>query len=162
MKGRQLPVMYSSKKDGFFTISGNLATQVPQAVGWAMASAYSGDTRIASTWLGDGSTAEGDFQILRAGKSDGLDDILLIGNLHDHPWVAHRRQLIPNELAPKWFIPGVGRSRDLPRNATLQSFHIHPCILPSAKPHTPSLMCGWHILEAFDLLAQRLSRVILL
>jgi hypothetical protein len=42
----------------------------------------------------------GDFQILRAGKSDGLDDILLIGNLHDHPWVAHRRQLIPNELAP--------------------------------------------------------------
>jgi len=61
MKGRQLPVMYSSKKDGFFTISGNLATQVPQAVGWAMASAYAGDTRIASTWLGDGSTAEGDF-----------------------------------------------------------------------------------------------------
>lgn len=61
MKGRQLPVMYSSKQDGFFTISGNLATQVPQAVGWAMASAYSGDVRIASTWLGEGSTAEGDF-----------------------------------------------------------------------------------------------------
>jgi len=61
MKGRQLPVMYSSKKDGFFTISGNLATQVPQAVGWAMASAYSNDGRIAATWLGDGSTAEGDF-----------------------------------------------------------------------------------------------------
>lgn len=61
MKGRQLPIMYSSKKDGFFTISGNLATQVPQAVGWAMASAYSGDTRIAATWLGEGSTAEGDF-----------------------------------------------------------------------------------------------------
>jgi 2-oxoisovalerate dehydrogenase E1 component alpha subunit len=61
MKGRQLPVMYSSKKDGFFTISGNLATQVPQAVGWAMASAYSGDGRIAATWLGEGSTAEGDF-----------------------------------------------------------------------------------------------------
>ncbi|MBL8536123.1 MAG: 3-methyl-2-oxobutanoate dehydrogenase (2-methylpropanoyl-transferring) subunit alpha [Hyphomonadaceae bacterium] len=61
MRGRQLPVMYSSKKDGFFTVSGNLATQVPQAVGWAMASAYSGDVRIASTWLGEGSTAEGDF-----------------------------------------------------------------------------------------------------
>lgn len=61
MKGRQLPVMYSSRKHGFFTISGNLATQVPQAVGWAMASAYSGDMRIAATWLGDGSTAEGDF-----------------------------------------------------------------------------------------------------
>ena len=47
LKGRQLPIMYSSKKDGFFTISGNLATQVPQAVGWAMASAYSNDGRIA-------------------------------------------------------------------------------------------------------------------
>jgi len=61
LKGRQLPIMYSSKKEGFFTISGNLATQVPQAVGWAMASAYSGDGRIAATWLGEGSTAEGDF-----------------------------------------------------------------------------------------------------
>jgi 2-oxoisovalerate dehydrogenase E1 component alpha subunit len=61
MRGRQLPVMYSSKKDGFFTISGNLATQVPQAVGWAMASAIKGDTRIASGWIGDGATAESDF-----------------------------------------------------------------------------------------------------
>jgi 2-oxoisovalerate dehydrogenase E1 component alpha subunit len=61
MKGRQLPVMYSVKKKGFFTISGNLATQVPQAVGWAMASAIKGDTRIASGWIGDGATAESDF-----------------------------------------------------------------------------------------------------
>jgi 2-oxoisovalerate dehydrogenase E1 component alpha subunit len=61
LKGRQLPVMYSVKKDGFFTISGNLATQIPQAVGWAMASAIKGDTRIASGWIGDGATAESDF-----------------------------------------------------------------------------------------------------
>jgi 2-oxoisovalerate dehydrogenase E1 component alpha subunit len=61
MRGRQLPVLYSSKAHGFFTLSGNLATQMPQAVGWAMASAYSSDVRIASTWVGEGSTAEGDF-----------------------------------------------------------------------------------------------------
>ncbi|WP_296948072.1 3-methyl-2-oxobutanoate dehydrogenase (2-methylpropanoyl-transferring) subunit alpha [uncultured Massilia sp.] len=61
LKGRQLPVMYSVKKDGFFTISGNLATQIPQAVGWAMASAIKGDTKIASGWIGDGATAESDF-----------------------------------------------------------------------------------------------------
>ncbi|USI72410.1 3-methyl-2-oxobutanoate dehydrogenase (2-methylpropanoyl-transferring) subunit alpha [Sphingomonas morindae] len=61
MKGRQLPVMYSSKEAGFFSISGNLATQYPQAVGWAMASAARGDTRIAAGWVGEGSTAEGDF-----------------------------------------------------------------------------------------------------
>jgi len=61
MKGRQLPVMYSSKADGFFTISGNLGTQFTQGVGWAMASAYKGDDRIAAAFIGDGSTAEGDF-----------------------------------------------------------------------------------------------------
>jgi len=61
IRGRQLPVMYSYKRAGFFTISGNLATQFVQAVGWAMASAIRGDTKIASGWIGDGSTAEADF-----------------------------------------------------------------------------------------------------
>ena len=61
IKGRQLPIMYSAKDYGFFTISGNLGTQVPQAVGWAMASAYKGDDKIAISWIGDGATAEGDF-----------------------------------------------------------------------------------------------------
>ncbi len=61
LKGRQLPGLYSFKKAGFFTVSGNLGTQYPQAVGWAMASAISGDTRIASGWIGEGSTAESDF-----------------------------------------------------------------------------------------------------
>ena len=61
LKGRQLPVMYSYKRAGFFTISGNLATQVIQAVGWGMASAIKGDSKIASAWIGDGATAEADF-----------------------------------------------------------------------------------------------------
>ena len=61
LKGRQLPVMYSVRKAGFFSISGNLATQFTQAVGWAMASAIKNDTKIASAWIGDGATAEADF-----------------------------------------------------------------------------------------------------
>ena len=61
LHGRQLPIMYSSKAFGFFSISGNLATQYIQAVGWAMASAIKGDTRIAAAWIGDGATAEPDF-----------------------------------------------------------------------------------------------------
>ncbi|WP_374412658.1 3-methyl-2-oxobutanoate dehydrogenase (2-methylpropanoyl-transferring) subunit alpha [Novosphingobium colocasiae] len=61
LKGRQLPIMYSARDFGFFTISGNLATQIPQAVGWAMASAIKGDTRIATGFVGEGSSAEGDF-----------------------------------------------------------------------------------------------------
>jgi 2-oxoisovalerate dehydrogenase E1 component alpha subunit len=61
LQGKQLPIMYSVKDAGFFSISGNLTTQYPQAVGWAMASAAKGDTRIAAVWCGEGSTAEGDF-----------------------------------------------------------------------------------------------------
>src|SRR6202008_4758644 len=61
LKGRQLPVLYSSKEHGFFSVSGNLATQFVQAVGWAMASAIKQDTKIAAGWIGDGSTAESDF-----------------------------------------------------------------------------------------------------
>ena len=61
LKGRQLPIMYCSKEHSFFSISGNLATQLPQATGFAMASAIKGDTRIAASWVGEGSTAEGDF-----------------------------------------------------------------------------------------------------
>jgi 2-oxoisovalerate dehydrogenase E1 component alpha subunit len=60
LKGRQMPVMYSCKDAGFFTLSGNLGTQYSQAVGWAMASAYKGDRRIAAAWVGEGATAEGD------------------------------------------------------------------------------------------------------
>jgi 2-oxoisovalerate dehydrogenase E1 component alpha subunit len=60
-RGRQLPVMYHSAKHRLFSISGNLATQFPQAVGWAMAAAIKGENHIAATWLGEGSTAEADF-----------------------------------------------------------------------------------------------------
>lgn len=60
-KGRQLPVLYSVADANFFSISGNLCTQYPQAVGWAMASAYKGDSRIAAAWIGEGTTAESDF-----------------------------------------------------------------------------------------------------
>lgn len=61
LQGKQMPIMYSVRDASFFSISGNLATQYPQAVGWAMASAAKGDTRIAAAWCGEGSTAEGDF-----------------------------------------------------------------------------------------------------
>ena len=60
-KGRQMPIMYHNKKANLFSVSGNLATQYPQAVGWAMASAIKGEDHIASSWVGDGSTAEADF-----------------------------------------------------------------------------------------------------
>ena len=60
-KGRQMPVMYHDRERNIFSISGNLATQFPQAVGWAMGSAIKGEKHISASWVGDGSTAEADF-----------------------------------------------------------------------------------------------------
>ncbi|MGA7676263.1 MAG: thiamine pyrophosphate-dependent enzyme [Rhizomicrobium sp.] len=59
--GVQMPMHYSYPEYGYFAMSGNLATQVSQAVGWAMASAFRGDDKIAVAFVGDGATAEGDF-----------------------------------------------------------------------------------------------------
>lgn len=61
LKGRQMPVFYSSREAGFFSISGNLGTQYSQAVGWAMGAASDRSTAIAAAWIGEGATAEGDF-----------------------------------------------------------------------------------------------------
>src|SRR5215210_2215572 len=61
LHGRQMPIIYSARDFGFFSISGNLGTQFVQAVGWAMASAIKGDTCIASGVVGEGTTAEADF-----------------------------------------------------------------------------------------------------
>ena len=61
LKGRQMPILYSAKDHGYFSISGNLGTQYIQAVGWAMGSAIAGDVKIAAAWIGDGSTSASDF-----------------------------------------------------------------------------------------------------
>lgn len=84
LHGRQLPVMYSSKEHGFFSISGNLGTQFVQAVGWAMASAISGDTRIAAGWIGDGSTAENDFHAALVFASTYKAPVIL--NIVNNQW----------------------------------------------------------------------------
>jgi 2-oxoisovalerate dehydrogenase E1 component alpha subunit len=84
LKGRQLPVLYSSKAHGFFSISGNLATQYIQAVGWAMASALRGGTEIASAWIGEGSSAESDFHAALVFASTYQAPVIL--NLVNNHW----------------------------------------------------------------------------
>ena len=61
LQGKSLPVLYSFRDYGYFTVSGNLGTQLIQGVGWAMGAAYSGDDEVASVFTGEGATAEGDF-----------------------------------------------------------------------------------------------------
>ena len=84
LKGRQLPVMYSSKAHGFFSISGNLATQFVQAVGWAMASALRGDTKIASAWIGEGASAESDVHAALVFASTYQAPVIL--NIVNNQW----------------------------------------------------------------------------
>ena len=100
LKGRQLPTMYSAKEAGFFTISGNLGTQYPQAVGWAMASAISGDTRIASAWIGDGATAESDFHAALVFASVYRAPVLL--NIVNNQWAISSYQGIAGGESAKF------------------------------------------------------------
>jgi 2-oxoisovalerate dehydrogenase E1 component alpha subunit len=106
MKGRQLPVMYSSKKDGYFTISGNLATQFIQAVGWGMASAIKGDTRVAAGWIGEGSTAENDFHSALVFASTYKAPVVL--NIVNNQWAISTFQGIARGNAATFASRGIG------------------------------------------------------
>jgi 2-oxoisovalerate dehydrogenase E1 component alpha subunit len=60
-KGRQMPVHYSWRAGNVVSISSPVGTQLPQAVGAAMAFAYRGERRVAGGWIGDGTSSQGDF-----------------------------------------------------------------------------------------------------
>jgi 2-oxoisovalerate dehydrogenase E1 component alpha subunit len=106
LKGRQLPVMYSYKRAGFFTISGNLATQFIQAVGWGMASAIKGDTKIASAWIGDGATAEADFHTALTFAHVYRAPVIL--NVVNNQWAISTFQAIAGGEAATFAARGVG------------------------------------------------------
>jgi 2-oxoisovalerate dehydrogenase E1 component alpha subunit len=106
LKGRQLPVMYSYKRAGFFSISGNVATQFIQAVGWAMASAIKGDSRIASAWIGDGSTAEADFHTALTFAHVYRAPVIL--NVVNNQWAISTFQAIAGGEATTFAARGVG------------------------------------------------------
>ena len=106
LKGRQLPVMYSSREHGFFSISGNLATQFIQAVGWAMASAMKHDTKIAAGWIGDGSTAESDFHAALVFASTYKAPVVL--NIVNNQWAISTFQGIARGGSGTFAARGLG------------------------------------------------------
>ena len=106
LKGRQLPVMYSSREHGFFSISGNLATQFIQAVGCAMASAMKHDTRIAAGWIGDGSTAESDFHAALVFASTYKAPVVL--NIVNNQWAISTFQGIARGGSGTFAARGLG------------------------------------------------------
>jgi 2-oxoisovalerate dehydrogenase E1 component alpha subunit len=106
LKGRQLPIMYSSKDHGFFSISGNLGTQFVQAVGWAMASAIKKDTKVAAGWIGDGSTAESDFHAALVFASTYRAPVIL--NIVNNQWAISTFQGIARGGSGTFAARGLG------------------------------------------------------
>ncbi|MBN9086882.1 MAG: 3-methyl-2-oxobutanoate dehydrogenase (2-methylpropanoyl-transferring) subunit alpha [Reyranella sp.] len=106
LKGRQLPIMYSSREHGFFSISGNLGTQFVQAVGWAMASAIKRDTKIAAGWIGDGSTAESDFHAALVFASTYKAPVVL--NIVNNQWAISTFQGIARGGSGTFAARGLG------------------------------------------------------
>ncbi|MDW5376663.1 thiamine pyrophosphate-dependent dehydrogenase E1 component subunit alpha [Halomonas sp. HP20-15] len=60
-RGRQMPVHYGSKTLNYLTISSPLATQIPQATGYAYGQKLAGEGRCTITVFGEGAASEGDF-----------------------------------------------------------------------------------------------------
>ncbi|AZZ92221.1 thiamine pyrophosphate-dependent dehydrogenase E1 component subunit alpha [Hahella sp. KA22] len=60
-KGRQMPIHYGSAKLNYMTISSPLATQIPQAAGYAYGQKLEGKGLCTVTVFGEGAASEGDF-----------------------------------------------------------------------------------------------------
>ncbi|WP_089702572.1 thiamine pyrophosphate-dependent dehydrogenase E1 component subunit alpha [Vreelandella arcis] len=60
-KGRQMPIHYGSRKLHYMTISSPLATQIPQATGYAYGQKMAGKGHCTLTFFGEGAASEGDF-----------------------------------------------------------------------------------------------------
>jgi 2-oxoisovalerate dehydrogenase E1 component alpha subunit len=60
-KGRQMPVHYGSKELHYMTISSPLATQIPQAAGYAYGQKLAGKGECTLCYFGEGAASEGDF-----------------------------------------------------------------------------------------------------
>lgn len=60
-KGRQMPIHYGSRELNYVTISSPLATQIPQAAGYAYGLKQAGKRQCVICYFGEGAASEGDF-----------------------------------------------------------------------------------------------------
>ena len=60
-KGRQMPIHYGSKALNYMTISSTLATQIPQAAGYAYGQKLAQEDAVSICYFGEGAASEGDF-----------------------------------------------------------------------------------------------------
>jgi len=62
-KGRQMPCHPCDREHHYVVMSSCVSTQVPHAVGIAMAMKIAGDRNVCFGYMGDGGTSEGDFHV---------------------------------------------------------------------------------------------------
>src|SRR5215470_5912391 len=62
-KGRQMPCHPCDREHHYVVMSSCVSTQIPHAVGIAMAMKLRGDRRVCFGYMGDGGTSEGDFHV---------------------------------------------------------------------------------------------------
>ena len=63
VKGRQMPVHHSANWLNYVSISSPVGTQIPQAVGTAMAMRIQGDDGVVMTYFGEGTSSTGEFHV---------------------------------------------------------------------------------------------------
>jgi pyruvate dehydrogenase E1 component alpha subunit len=62
-KGRQMPCHPCDREHNYVVMSSCVSTQIPHAVGIAMAMKIAGDRKVCFGYMGDGGTSEGDFHV---------------------------------------------------------------------------------------------------
>lgn len=63
VKGRQMPVHHTARAQSFVSISSPVGTQIPHAMGTALAAKIQGRDDVALTFFGDGATSTGAFHV---------------------------------------------------------------------------------------------------
>lgn len=110
-RGRSMPCHYSDATKNVVTWSSCMSTQLPHAVGMAMAARYRKRDDVAAAYLGDGATSEGDFHA--AMNFAGVYKAPCVFICHNNQWaisVPLRMQTASETIAQKavaYGFPGV-------------------------------------------------------
>ena len=110
-QGRQMPAHYSSRKLKIITGSSPVATQLPHAVGIALAAKVRGEDSVALTCTGEGGSSQGDFhESLNFAAVQKLGVIFLIQNNGWAISVPQKKQMAiqhVSDRAAAYGMPGV-------------------------------------------------------
>jgi pyruvate dehydrogenase E1 component alpha subunit len=110
-KGRQMPVHHSASWLNYVSISSPVGTQIPQAVGTAMAMKISGTDGVALTFFGEGTSSTGEFHV--GMNFAGVNKAPVIFVCHNNGWaisVSAEKQTAAKTFASKavgYGMPGI-------------------------------------------------------